>query len=421
MLNAAANNQNLGQIIASARNLYVSACAAEIPDLSNLLRQYRPRDATITGIFSPLVNRRSYVDPDMGLRVRTFFLTRQIREQLAGGLVEYCPWRYLTIDGWLKSPGRFDTALVMLSPPDRHGNCSLGVQADFLPSFLGRVDRIVGFINPEMPRTFGDTVVDSRALTCAVDCAGPLVQMRPKPPDAQAIAIAARIAELIQDDSTLQFGIGQIPSQVMARLAGHRGLRVHSGIIDDNILALEASGALEPGMAIVTGTAIGTAALYSALHESARFRFKTVAHTHSSTTIGQLRRFTAVNSVLQVDLLGQMTAETSGGPLVASPGGLPDFVRASMGSDSGQSVIAVRARGSAGHPGGIVPLLGGSRLVTLSPADADVIVTEFGSASVRYLSVDARAEAIIAIAAPEDRSQLLENWREIRRGLIPGT
>src|SRR3984885_10294409 len=134
MLNVPSNSQTIGQIISSARNLYVSACAAEIPDLSNLFRQYRPSNATITGIFSPLVNRQSYVDPDIGLRVRTFFLTRQIREQLAGGLVEYCPWRYLTIDNWLKAPGRFATALVMLSPPNRHGACSLGVQADFFPS-----------------------------------------------------------------------------------------------------------------------------------------------------------------------------------------------------------------------------------------------------------------------------------------------
>ena len=183
--------------------------------------------------------------------------------------------------------------------------------------------------------------------------------MVPRPPDAAAVEIAERIAELVPDDATVQFGVGQIPSQVLARLGSHRGLRVHSGVIDDTYLALEASGALDPDQPIVTGTAVGGAQLYDALGDARRFSFRCVAYTHAYRTIVGPKRFTAINSVLHVDLLGQVSAEGSGGKLVASPGGLPDFARGALDSRrAGNSIVAVRARGIDDHPGGIVPLLG---------------------------------------------------------------
>ena len=138
------------------------------------------------GSFSPLVNRRSYADPDTGLRARTFFLNKELKQHLASGLVEYCPWRYGVIDRWLAEPQRFDTALIMVSPPDERGRCSLGVQADFLPSFFQRIERVVGFINPRLPRTTGDTLVDYSALTAVVDYDVPLVSLRTRDPDVTA-------------------------------------------------------------------------------------------------------------------------------------------------------------------------------------------------------------------------------------------
>jgi acyl-CoA hydrolase len=417
-MNALPDKLRLGEVLASARSIYVSASAAEVPELPGLFRRHPPSNAIVTGIFSPLVNNRSYADAEIGMRVRSFFLTRQLKAQLSTGLVEYCPWRYRTINRWLSAAGRFDTALVMLSPPDSGGMCSLGVQADFLPAFCDRVGRVVGFINPQMPRTHGDTLIDYSSLAAVAECDAPLENMLSKPPDEQAVAIASRIAKLVQDSSTVQFGIGQIPSQVIAQLASHRQLRVHTGIIDDNILALEASGALDHDAPIVTGTAIGTKDLYDALADARRFRFRAVSFTHAFGTIAGFKRFTAINSVLQVDLLGQMSAEASGGALVASPGGLPDFVRGALESDGGRSIIAVRARAVAGHPGGIVSLLGSTVPVTIGSGDADIIVTEFGAAHVRYLSMDARAEAIIAIAAPEDQQQLARDWARVRTAML---
>jgi acyl-CoA hydrolase len=413
------SRQRTDALLSGAKSIYVSACAAEIDEAPALFRKNEPVNAVVTGIFSPLVNRRSYADPDTGMRVRSFFLTRELKQHLALGMVDYLPWRYRVIDDWLSTSARFDTALVMLSPPDANGKCSLGVQADFLPRFHHRVDRLIGFINPFMPHTSGDTLIDYNSLTAAVDYEVPLKTIVQKAPDVAATKIATAIAALVKDQSTVQFGIGQIPSQVIALLGDHRGLRVHSGIVDDNILALEASGALDRDVPIVTGTAIGTAQLYNELSNESRFSFRSVFHTHNHNTIASLDRFTAINSVLQVDLFGQASSESSGGRLVASPGGLPDFVRGALCSDGGQSIIAVRAKGIAAHSRGIVPLLESPHAVTNTAADADIIVTEYGVARVRNLSLDERAEAILSIADPDDQQHLMQQWKSIRERVLP--
>lgn len=410
--------ERIEQVLSSAKRIYISACGAEIAGASELFRTHGARDATITGIFSPLVNRGSYVDEEIGLRVRTFFLTKSLRGQLSSGMVDYCPWRYRMIDRWLAEAGRFDTALVMLSPPDANGRCSLGVQADFLPRFVGRVERIVGVINPNMPRTTGDTQIEYSALSTVLETDAPLATMSLRPPDDAVKTIAQSIADLVRDRATVQFGIGQIPSEVIARLGSHRGLRVHSGVVDDNILALGASGALDRNAPVVTGTAVGSQALYAAVSDDKRFLFKSVSFTHAESTIAAIPNFTAVNSVLQADLLGQVSAETSNGKLVASPGGLPDFVRGALNSEGGRSIVALRARGTHGHAGGIVPFLSAPSIVTSGSSDADIIVTEFGVAHVRELSLGARAEAIIAIAAPEDRDELARAWSKLRGSFV---
>lgn len=417
-------SERLGDIIARSRNIYMSGSAAEITQTRGLMRQYRKTKststgATVTGLFSPIVNQRSYADPDIGVMVRSFFLNRELKRDLALGHVHYCPWRYSVIDRWMKQSGRFDTAIVMLSPPDARGMCSMGVQVDFLPSFLNRAEHIVGFINPNMPRTRGDGDVPYAALAATIDSDTPLLTMVEKSSDAAVATIARHIVALIADGSTVQVGIGQIPSQVIAQLRHHRRLRIHTGVVDDNILALDDSGALDRDHPIVTGTAVGSATLYAHMDCNDRYAFRAVAHTHTHRVISAIENFVAINSVLQVDLLGQTSAEASGGQLVSSPGGLPDFVRGALDGVGGRSIIAVRAAGQAGRIRGIVPLLQSPHAVTTTLSDADVFVSEFGVAKVRDLPLDQRAEALIAIAAPQDRAPLLDQWSSIRSRLAP--
>jgi acyl-CoA hydrolase len=405
-------------IISTAQSIYVSGAAAEIPDVLPLLRQYGRPEAMTTGIFIPSLNRHSYADPEIGLRARTFFIFPEAKEHLDLGLIDYCPWRYSAIERWMLAPRRFDTALVMLSPPDDSGKCSLGVQADFFPGFRQNVERIVGFINPNMPRTIGDGQIDFRALAAVVDCGAPLTTQIQRTPDAAAVAVAENIAALIPDGATVQAGIGQIPSQVMARLASHRSLRIRSGVVDDNIMALDASGALDPAVPVITGTAVGTERLYRFVDQNRRLSFRAVGHTHCAHAIGGIQRFFAINSVLQVDLFGQSSAESSAGRLVAAPGGLPDFVSGALRSEGGRSIIALRARNAGTTPNGVTACLSMPGLATCGASDADIVVTEFGAAFIRDLSLDRRAEAIVAIAAPEDREALIRDWTRMRKGFF---
>lgn len=415
LLMAAASNPDLTGLLAGARSLYVSACAAEIPGLPGILRASGVRDAIVTGVFSPLVNHRSYADADLGLSVRAFLLTRALKDDAARGLVHFCPWRYSAIDRWITGPGRFDAALVMLSPPDADGTCSVGVQADFFPSFQGQVPRVIAFINPNMPDTAGHRRIRYDALAAVVDCDIPLLEMEGRAANGASVTIARSIADIVPNGATVQLGTGQLPSEVLAQLASHRHLRVHTGIVDDNILRLEEAGALSRDAPIVTGTAIGTRRLYDALSDRRRFALRPVAFTHDYTRIGLTERFMAINSVLQVDLYGQVSGEAIGGRIAATPGGLPDFARAAQASAGGRSIIAVRAEGEGGRHPGIVPLIDDPAIITNGGVDADVVVTEFGIADVRGLSMDARAQAIIAIAAPAARDALEEAWRRMRQ------
>ncbi len=415
------NLKRLEAFIPDARSLYVSGCAAEIVDLPALLEAVGLNDACVTGVFSPLVNRQSYGSAARRVKTRTFLLPRILKSEMADGLVEFCPWRYSVIDRWLQAPGRFDTAIVMLSPPDENGMCSFGPQADFLPSFHEQVGRIIGFINPNLPRTSGHPGIPYGALSAVIDYDRPLLEMTLRPADAVSTEIAGRIALLVPDGATVQVGTGQLPSEVLAQLADHRNLSVHTGIVDDNILALEASGALAPGRPIVTGTAVGTRRLYDEIVDARRFALTPTRHTHNHAVIAGLDRFTAINSVLQIDLFGQVSGEAIGGRIMASPGGLPDFVRGAQDSSGGQAIIAVRARSAgAGRKPGVVALINDPGIVTTGAVDAHVLVTEFGAADVRGLSMDKRAEAIMGLAAPEDRDGLAEAWRRIRDRLVGG-
>ena len=417
-MTAHSSRLRLGAILSSAKSIYASGAAAEIADALPLLRQHRPVEATVAGIFTPPLCRRSYADPEIGLRMRAFFLLGEVKKHIELGLIDYSPWRYGAINRWMLAPGRFDTAMVMLSPPDENGKCNLGVQTDFFPRMYHQVERIIGFINPHMPRTAGESQIDYASLAAAIEIDQPLNTMPQRAPDDAAVQMAAHIVSLIPDGATVQIGLGQIPSQVLAKLVDHHGLRIHSGVIDDNIIALENSGALDRDAPIVTGTAVGTPDIYDWVDRNDRLSFRAVAHTHAYRSIVAIERFCAVNSVLQVDLFGQVSAESSNGKLVATPGGLPDFARGALDSPGGQSIIAVRARNGGSVPNGIVASFAAPSLATSGESDADIFVTEFGIARVRDLPLDKRAEAIIAIAAPEDRDTLAEQWRIMRAGFF---
>lgn len=409
---------NLAVALAGVQELYVSGCSAEIVELPGMLAGV-PSLRTVTGIFSPILNRQSYADAEMGRRCRTFFLNGKLKEGVASGLVDLSPWSYSQISHWMTAAGRFDAAVVMVSPPDADGRCSFGVQADFLPDFHGKVPRLIGVINPNMPATFGEPGIPVENFYALFNYDRPLLEfVAEDTEDAESDAIGAHIAGIVRDGATVQMGIGRVPQAVARSLTGHRGLRIHSGLIDSNTPFLEQAGALSPDSPIVGGSAMGSAALYSHIDDNQRYALRATSYTHSSDVIAAQPNFMAINGALQVDLLGQVNSEGISGRLLATPGGLPDFLDGVSRSAGGKSIFAVRAKPGRKGQGGIVGQISAPGIATVSRTQVDIIVTENGPVELKNLSLDQRAEALISIADLAEQSRLTEEWRTIRAGLF---
>lgn len=412
------SSDTLGAALSGAQELYVSGCSAEIAELPAMLGGV-PSLKTVTGIFSPIVNRQSYANADMGRRCRTFFLNGKLREGVAAGLVDLHPWSYSQIARWLTATGRFDAAVVMVSPPDASGRCSFGVQADFLPDFYEHVPRLIGVINPNMPATFGEPGIPVGRFHALFNYDRPLLEfVAEDSADPESDAIGRYIAGLVRNGSTVQMGIGRVPQAVARALTAHRDLRIHSGLVDSNTLFLEQAGALDPDSPIVAGAAIGSAELYAHIGGNPRYAMCSTAYTHASDVIAAQANFVAINGAVEVDLFGQINSEGIGGRLLATPGGLPDFLHGVSRSPGGKAIFAVRAKPGRKGRGGIVSQIAAPGLATVSRAQVDVIVTENGIAEIGQLSLDQRAETLIAIADPAEQPRLEQEWRAVRAGLF---
>ncbi|MFC4295787.1 acetyl-CoA hydrolase/transferase family protein [Novosphingobium tardum] len=386
----------------------VSSCAAESAILADGVAA--AGDAlgamTFTGIFLPGTNRRVW-QAGADSRVLTFFLTPELRA--AGERVTFLPLCYDDIGRELRRR-RPDAALLMCSPPDADGMCSLGVQVDFLPGLWRDIGVLVAHINPEMPRVAGDPGIPFSALTAYVEQAQPLLTAPSGTPDAVAQAIAEHVAPFVPDGSTLQVGIGKIPDALPAALSHRRNLRVHSGLLGDWLLELQASGALAPGPSVLGGIAVGSTALYAALDDPA-IAMQPVAVTHGAAALANVERLVTINSAIEVDLFGQAFSELVPKGLMSGPGGATDFARGAR-SGGGTRIVALPA--SAGKEGQISRIVlpgAGAGPVSLSRTEIDVVVTEHGAADLRGTDYPTRAARLIALAAPEHREALDAGWR----------
>lgn len=395
--------------------VYAPGCAGHSLLFQSWLESDPGRSAGVcfTGVHIPTVNRFDFSALHPDARHRGIFLSADLRASWLDGRVHYVPATYSGTWDWLHQHARFDLALVQVSPPDAHGQCSLGVACDFTPAAWPRARRIVAHVNPAMPRTRGPTIPWDR-LDAVVEQEAPLLEVPDPAPDPAMDAVAARVAELVPDGATLQLGLGRLQSALLRALRGRRGLRIHSGMVSDGLLELLDDGALDAHAdAVVAGVAIGTRPLYDRIGEVARFQ--PVGHTHDHAVLRAIPRLTAVNSALSVDLLGQVNGEFLNGAQVSGVGGLPDFLRGARQSPGGCGIIALPASTPSGRSR-IVPLLPAGP-VSVARVDADCIVSEHGIARLRHLDVHARARAIIAIAAPEHRPALERAWHELARTL----
>lgn len=360
------------------------------------------------GCLLPGVNRTDPASFHPDARLTSFFVFGDIAPSYQAGKVNFLPLHYSSIFAYLASLP-IDLALIQVTRPDANGLCSLGPCVHFVPAILDHARTVVAEVNAAMPRPAHSVTVPYDRLDAVVETARPLVPLASDPPSQQTRRIAAHVAGLIEDGDTLQVGIGKLPAAILAALHDRRDLRLHGGMVTDEVVDLHAAGALGQ---MVCCTALGSR-VYDWTASRDDLRFAPVSHTHDARVLGRIERFTAINSVLAVDLLGQANAEVLRGRQVSGTGGLLDFVRGARLAPGGRSILALPSTAGGGISR-IVPRLDEDHIVSLPRADADIVVTEHGMAHLRDLSVDQRANALIAIADPAARDALANAWDALR-------
>ena len=345
--------------------------------------------------------------------VATFFPGSGLRTALDEGRVR--PLRYplsAIPDLFASRALRADVLMLQVSPPDETGHVSLGMSVDYMRAVLAQSPTIVAEINPRMPRTCGDTLLHVSQIAWFVEAtAGPQEQAAVAP-DGCDQQIAVGIAGLLRDGAVLQLGIGSLPDQVLAQLGHLKHLGLHSGIVSDGVRPLIESGVIDnstkklfPGVSVAS-MAGGTQAFYDFLHRNRKIEFHPCSLTHDVALLAGIDGLCAINSALQIDLAGQISAEAVAERRISLPGGLPDFALGASRARAGMSIIALRSSFGSGRTSNIRASLAVGVPVTIPPSVVDFVVTEYGVAPMRGASAKQRAAALISVAHPDHRETL---------------
>lgn len=380
----------------------------------------RAGGVTFVGVQFPGIDAIDYLDVHPQARQVAFFMSPGVRRGIAEGRAELLALDYLGIARWLSSADSgIDVAIAQLTTPDAEGWCAAGLTSDFMPLVWPFAKRRVAHLNPRMPRLSGSFRVHVSELDGSVEADTPLLEFRGPPGGEPEARIARQVATLVRDGDTLQFGIGAAGLAVGPALASHRGLRIHGGFAAESLRVLAAAGALDPGARITTGAVLGDASLHAFARDLPRLWLTDVDQTHGTAAIATAcegSRFVAINGAVEVDLFGQVNAERADGRILAGAGGLPAYAHAAHAIVGGRSIVCLgaEARDSRSR---IVAELTRASLCTLPRHLADAVVTEHGVAELRGAGLDARAEALIRIAAPMHRDALADAWATLRSAL----
>ncbi|HVU27427.1 MAG TPA: GNAT family N-acetyltransferase [Verrucomicrobiae bacterium] len=354
-------------------------------------------------------------------RQNSFFIGANVREAIHEGVADYTPLFLSDIPRLFREKRmHLDIALVQVSLPDPHGFCSFGVSVDVVKAAVESADYVIAEVNPNMPRTLGDSFVHVSRLHALVRSECPLLESPVGNITPEAEKIAEFIESLVPDGATLQTGIGAIPSAVLAALKNKRDLGMHTEMLTEAVMPLIESGVLNchrktllPGK-IVTSFCFGNRKFYDYIHDNPAFEFRPTEFTNDPFQIARNRDMVAISSAIEVDLTGQVCADSIGGKFYSGFGGQVDFMRGAARSENGKPIIALPSTTRDGKTSRIVPWLKTGAGVVTSRADVYYIVTEYGVAQLHGKTVRERALALIHIAHPKFRDELMAQAREAR-------
>ncbi len=358
-----------------------------------------------------------YADETMSsvLRHNAFFIGDNTRKAVAEGRADYTPVYLSELPELFRSRRiRVDAALIQTTPPDRHGFVSLGVSVDVTKAAVESARFVIAEINPSMPRTLGDSFVPVSRIDALVEHASPVIEYQPPLPDDEALRIGRNIAKLVRDGATIQIGIGAIPNASVHALRDKQDLGVHTEMFSDWLLELVTAGAvtnrrktLHRGK-VVASFCMGSRELYEFVDNNPMVEFHPSEYTNDPYIIGQNDHMVSINTALEIDLTGQICSDSIGHQFYSGIGGQVDFVRGAARSRGGKPIIALASTARGGAVSRIVPQLSPGAGVVTTRASARYVVTEWGYADLHGRTIRERAMALINIAHPKFRKELLE-------------
>jgi acyl-CoA hydrolase/GNAT superfamily N-acetyltransferase len=347
-------------------------------------------------------------------RHATFFISGMTRDAVNRGVADYTPIFLSQVPDLLyRGILPIDVALVQTSPPDRHGFMSLGISVDIVRAAVDRARHVVCQVNAEMPRTHGNSFLHVKDVDFLIPHDEPLLEYEIEAPDEIAHQIGRYVARLVEDGATIQVGYGRIPNAILANLRGKKHLGVHTELLSDGIVELMKEGVIDNTEKpiirnkTVAAFCMGKRSTYEFLSDNPAIEFRPVEYTNSPSTIAQIRKMTAINTSLEIDLTGQATAESLGRLFYSGIGGQADFMRGAILAPEGKSILVLESTAKDGEVSRIVPTLSEGAGVTLTRGDVHYVVTEYGIAYLHGKNTRERAMELISVAHPKFRPWLL--------------
>ncbi len=345
----------------------------------------------------------------VGSDVRALHDDRALRE---AGLVEYVPLSLADVPRLFENAQiPLDVAMIQVAPPRPDGTCSLGVSVDVTKAAALAARTVIAEVNPAMPRTAGDSSIPVERIASFVSVDTPVVEYIHEGTDEVAEQIARYVARLIDDRSTLQVGLGRVPNDMLARLSNRRGLAIHSDVITEPLVDLVADGVVTGPVA--TSLAMGTRRLYDLVDADPQFAFYPIEYICDPSVIASRERMVSVTQAFSVDLTGQVCTESLDGGLYGGVSTGPAFHRGALASPGGVAVVCLASRTPKGHSA-ICLDLDADAAVSIPRADVHWVITEYGTAYLFGRSLSERAVALIEIAHPEVRDELLDAAKQRR-------
>lgn len=350
--------------------------------------------------------------------VASLFVGANLRPYLDDGRVDYLPCFLSQMPQLLRAGKRpLDHAFVQVSPPDRHGWCSLGTSVDVTHAAVEVAREVVAVINPRMPRVHGDGLIHVSRMDHFHEAAFELPERTPNPLSEQERAIGRHVAGLILDGATIQMGIGSIPNAVCAELGGHRHLGIHTEMWSDGALDLIEGGAVDnsrkhihPGKTVASFV-MGSRRVYDFIDDNPSVLNLDVAYVNDPAVIARNADVVAINSAVEIDLTGQVCADSVGTRIISGVGGQLDFMRGAAMSEGGMPIIGLTSRTRRGNSR-IVPVLRRGAGVVTTRAHVQHVVTEHGVVDLWGKTMGERARLLIDLAHPDDREDLERAWRD---------